>query len=158
MTVKFPLSSKDIPGSVYTYDSSNTDARIDESVITNKNILDAYNKIIASLPSDSDTIAFKVKINANKIITEILPFEAKDLPIHTHTNNSSGGVIYTQPRLFTLALLPNITEYTIIDEVYTTLYGMYINGIFINDFTKQPNNILKLGFNVDMNCQAKLLY
>lgn len=158
MTAKFPLSEKKKPGSVYTYDPGVSESYIEESVITDKNIKEAYENILKTAPAPTDKISTKVRVNELGVIVKAEDLIAADLPPHSHTNDSTGGRISTAPRFTDLELLPGVKKYTIPDTVYNNIYGMYINGVFVEEFQKNAPFEIELLFEVDMKCNARLLF
>ncbi len=157
MTVKFPFADKTNPGSVFIYDTENTDPNIKEAAITNSNLKEASSKIL--LYSDNhDTFATKVRVNANGIVIATDDIKEEDVPPHRHINDDTGGIINSSFKIFILDLIENQSRYTIPEEVYKNIQSIIINGIYIHEFKTTEEFYLDLLFNIDQPCTALLLF
>ena len=158
MTAKFPLSEYRKPGSVYTYDPDINENYVNQSVITDKNLIDAYDKILRTTPASSDSYATKIRVNTHGVIVSYDNIKAADIPPHTHTSDQQGGKLEITPQIYTLTLTKGTKTYAIPNVVYKTMYGLFISGIFRNDFVKKENSEIEIQFDVYQNCEAQILY
>lgn len=123
-------------------------AEIPYGVITDVNLKPSVTKLLKKPKGQpTDTQAIKVTYNDIGLVVGHDPLLATDLPEHNHPISK-----------YNINMTPTSRVYVVPANVHSKLISIYISGILITDWSKQPENKIQFGFDVDSQCTAEILY